>query len=186
MSYDWTSQIETFLKGFDSPVILDAGCGVGRDIEEFRKRGVHIDGIDFSAQAIGRLHEKFPDGKFLEADIKATGLEDEAYSGIWACASILNLKKEDVPVALAEFRRLLKSNGRLFISVKKGEGERMVPDKAGERLFSFFSEKELQGLVENAGFSIENIEVVEDNKFTGKNTQPAPPSWICLYAKKRE
>ena len=47
------------------------------------------------------------------------------------------IEKSEVPLALSEFKRILKMGGRLFISVKEGKGERMVPDRIGERFFSF-------------------------------------------------
>lgn len=185
--YDWNAQIDAFVNRLQpSPRILDAGCGgSGRDIDEFRKRGMQIDGLDYSEQAIKKLREKFPDSKFIVSDLRAIALPHDSYNGVWACASVLNLSKDDVPVALSEFRRLLKTGGELFISVKEGEGEKIIPDKSGERFFSFFSDQELTKLVEGAGFSVERTEFVDEKSLTGKDLQPSPPRWICLYAIKQ-
>ncbi|MFA7000044.1 MAG: class I SAM-dependent methyltransferase [Candidatus Paceibacterota bacterium] len=185
MSYNWNNQMNEFLLNLNDPKILDAGCGAGRDIEEFRKRGIQVDGVDFSKEAINKLKIKFPDGNFNVADIRETGLPSNSYNGIWACASILNLKKEDIPSALNEFKRLLKTDGKLFISVKEGNEEKFVIDKIGERLFSFLSEDELRRLVEISGFNVKKIEKIENSTLTGKKSETSIPNWICLYANKK-
>ncbi|MES2134910.1 MAG: class I SAM-dependent methyltransferase [Patescibacteria group bacterium] len=183
--YDWRSQIDSFLKLLSLPLakVLDVGCGDERDIRTFREKGVNVEGLDYSHTSVEVLKQKFPTGKFYEADMRATGLESESYDGIWACASILNLKKTDVPVALVEFNRILKANGVLFISVKEGEGERMVPDKAGERFFSFYSEEELKRMIESASFQVVHTEVMGDT-FSLASQGATLPRWISLYAKK--
>ena len=185
-SYNWGSQRDLFIARLTGGGrILDVGAGgSGRDIQNFKSQGFAVEGLDYSAAAVSSLRQQFPDLKFYEADMRATGLPNAAYKGIWACASLLNIPKSDVPTALAEFHRLLEDGGELFISVKEGAGEKMVPDKAGERFFSFFSPNELSALVKAAGFNVWKVEVLEDSWFTGNEIEPKPPAWICLHAVK--
>ena len=184
--YDWSLQRDLFSSNLPKGArILDVGAGgSGRDIADFVGRGFVVEGLDYSAPAIASLRQQFPNLKSYEADMRSTGLENNSYQGIWACASILNIPKSDIASTLQEFRRLLQDGGQLFISVKKGEGERMVPDQAGERFFNFFSESELRELAETAGFVISRSDIVEDSQFTGKEAQPPLPAWICLHAVK--
>ena len=180
MGYMWSDEIQEFIKLLPSPdsKVLDVGCGgSGRDVKQFTKKGVHVEGLDYSHAAIESVKKLFPAVSFYEADMTKTGLSSEAYGGIWSCASILNLPKADVPKAFAEFHRLLKKDGALFVSVKTGEGERMVPDKAGERFFSFYTESELRKLAENAEFQVLGVDIRESNTSEGLR-------WLCLYAKK--
>ncbi len=176
--HNWTPQIESFLKlvSTQHPKVLDVGCGAGRDIREFKKRGIDVEGLDYSHSAIESLKKQFPDGKFYEADMRAIGLESDAYDGLWACASILNVEKIEVPGVLKEFNRLLKKGGALFVSVKEGGGERMVPDKAGERFFSFYTETELRTMITDAGFLVDHFEMM--------NGISTAERWICMYSKK--
>jgi len=184
LGYDWVPQLDAFLKLLKPGTkVLDVGCGNGRDIPTFLQRGIEVEGLDYAKPAIETLRERFPERKFYEADMSATGLPDGAYGGVWACASVLNIPKAQVPKALAEFRRLLISGGALFISVKEGEGERMVPDKAGERFFDFFSEEEIRKAVESAGFVIDHTEIMEDT-FNKAPERKTLPRWISIYAKK--
>ncbi|MBI3573419.1 class I SAM-dependent methyltransferase [Candidatus Kaiserbacteria bacterium] len=189
LAHSWAKQLDTFLRfgGFKPTKVLDAGCGgSGRDIQQFRERGIQVEGFDYSHAAIESLRKQFPDGKFYEGNLLNTGLTDETYDGIWACASIPNLKRNEVYKTLAEFWRILTPRGKLFISVKEGEGERMVPDAAGERFFSFYSEMELQNVVEKAGFKVDHTEIIPYtwNTWTTKEEGTTLPNWVCLYALK--
>ncbi len=129
--YLWTAEIEKFLSflPLSAPRVIDIGCGgSGRDISQFLTRGAAVEGLDYSHAAIESAKQQFPHVPFYESDMTDTKLQSESYDGVWACASLLNLAKRDVPKALAEFNRILKPGGTLFVSVKKGDGERMVPD----------------------------------------------------------
>ena len=181
MQYGWLSEIDTFLALLPShtQTILDVGCGNGRDIQTFLSRGFVVEGLDYTHAAVEGLRKKFPNETFHEADMRKTGLASGMYGGIWACASVLNLPKAEISVALNEFKRLLVPGGILFLSVKGGEGERMVPDRGGERFFSFYTEEELSHIVQELGFKIEKINTAEGV------TVPAV-RWISLYAKKYE
>ncbi|MGV8169613.1 MAG: class I SAM-dependent methyltransferase [Candidatus Nanoarchaeia archaeon] len=181
-SYNWTKQINTFVKMINGTRVLDAGCGGGRDIPEFIKRDMIVEGIDYSAKTIELCRKKFPEVTFYEGDIRNMNLSDQTYEGVWACASILNIEKREIPLALSEFRRILKKNGALFISVKEGTGEKIIADQAGKRFFSFFSVKEIRALVEQAGFKIKHAEITSDADLTGEKNSHDKPSWICLYA----
>lgn len=181
MQYGWLSEIDTFLALLPShtQTVLDVGCGNGRDIQTFLSKGVPVVGLDYTHAAIEGLRKKFPNETFYEADMRMTGLASETYGGIWACASVLNLPKAEVSVALDEFRRLLVVGGVLFLSVKEGEGERMVPDRGGERFFSFYTEEEFSHIVQESGFKIEKINTVD-------GVAVPATRWISVYAKKYE
>ena len=40
--------------------ILDAGCGGGRDVAEFLRRGYEVDGLDYSGATVRKCREQFP------------------------------------------------------------------------------------------------------------------------------
>lgn len=52
--------------------------------------------------------------------------EVEKYDGIWACASILHVKKAELPGILRKMSAAIKLNGIIYVSFKYGdfEGER--------------------------------------------------------------
>lgn len=181
-AYSWTNQIDLFCAGLLGPRVLDVGCGGGRDIAEFLARGYEVEGVDSSKGAISVCTERYPQVVVHASDMRDMDLPGGSYDGVWACASVLNLKRSDVSAALSEFRRVLKSGGHLFVSVKEGSDERMVRDRAGERLFSFYSEDELARLVRGAGFAVERTERVSDAELTGRDNDSEKRAWVCVYA----
>ena len=50
----------------------------------------------------------------------------EKYDGIWACASILHVKREELPEIIRKMSLAAKANGIIYLSFKYGdfEGER--------------------------------------------------------------
>ena len=136
--------------------ILDAGCGSGRDILAFRAAGYEVDAIDASAElcriASLRTGVNVRQQRFEEID------GQEQYDGIWACASLLHVKKETLPDVLTRLRRLLKKGGVLYVSFKYGTRER---EKDG-RYFCDLTEETLATLLAGAGFSLKEMFITED------------------------
>ncbi|MBI2140243.1 class I SAM-dependent methyltransferase [Candidatus Woesearchaeota archaeon] len=194
--YSWNKQIDRFVRELHGRRILDVGCGGGRDIAEFLRRGLKADGLDYSAETIRLCQQKFPDAAFFVGDMRdignikeLTNLSNKSlpmgrYDGVWACASILHIKKSEVPDVLSGIKSVLKEHGKLFVSVKKGKGERIVYDSKGKRFFSFYLPNEIKKLFEQSGFKVNYSENISDAELTGKASKPAKPDWICLYAKK--
>ncbi|MBI2598460.1 MAG: methyltransferase domain-containing protein [Candidatus Diapherotrites archaeon] len=181
-AFNWQKQIDYFAGLLSGKRVLDAGCGVGRDAGKFLKIGFEVDGIDYSKENLKKAKTLFPKANFFQQNILATNLPSNTYDGIWACASILHLKKKDLPTALSEFNRLLKLHGRLFVSVKQGKGEQMVKNDAGERFFSFFQPDEIKKVIQTAGFKIIFSEIVPHENLTGDASQK--PDWICIFSEK--
>lgn len=181
-SYDWSKQLGKFVEMLRGKKVLDAGCGAPRDINLFLKNNIDVEGIDYSGEVIKKCRASFPDLTFYRCDFKKVNVPDEYYDGVWACASVLNFFKKDLPSVLEEFLRILKPGGILFVSVKEGRGEKMVSDEYGERLFSFYLIEELKKFFENVNIKTIYSEVVTDESLTGAASDK--PNWICIYGEK--
>ncbi len=179
---DWSELVQQFIPYLTGKKLLDAGCGTGHNIGRFLAKGFEVDGLDFSAESIAIAKSRFPRARFFEADLLNTHLPSNSYDGIFACASLLHIKKADVPRALLEFKRLLKQNGKLFISVKEGKGERIIQKKDRKRFFNFFQTDELKKMIEAGGFQILRLELVHHDQLTGKD--PEEPNWIWAIAER--
>jgi ubiquinone/menaquinone biosynthesis C-methylase UbiE len=132
--------------------ILDIGCGPGRDTKELSLRGFNVIGADFSDEMLKIAKGYFPEGKFQKMDMLDLKFPDGSFDGVFAMASFLNIRKRDAASVLWGFLRVLKNNGILAIAVKKGKGEIFETEDGETRLFSLYSEAELDSLLENAGF----------------------------------
>ncbi len=107
-----------------TPTILDLGCGSGRDALAFREMGFVVFAMDPSPDMveIARSRAAVPVSRGGAEDLQ----DEERFDGIWACASLLHIRKSDLGNALERIRRALIPGGVLYASFKWGEGEREV------------------------------------------------------------
>ena len=103
--------------------ILDLGCGSGRDTKYFLSKGYKVDATDGSEE-ICKVASDYTGINvkcllFNELD------EIDKYDGIWACASILHLDRDDLIDVFNRIARALKDNGILYTSFKYSEFEGM-------------------------------------------------------------
>ena len=103
-------------------LILDVGCGSGRDSKFFMESGYRVVALDGSKemcrQASAYLGQEVQCRRFEEID------EKEVYDGIWACASLLHVPYELLSKVIAKLITALVDGGGLYASFKYGEEER--------------------------------------------------------------
>jgi ubiquinone/menaquinone biosynthesis C-methylase UbiE len=165
-------------------VVLDLGCGSGRDVRYFTDLGCHVTGVDLSEKLLEIAHELTPQAIFKMQDIRKLIFPENTFDAIWSCASLVHLKKSEVPDVLLLLYKILKPKGIIHFTLKAGstEGykiEPSIPDQA--RYYSLFTKGEFGNLVKNAGFTIlENYSYKESERGkTDRNTE-----WIACFAKK--
>lgn len=122
---DFTEIQDMFLELLpDNAYILDFGCGSGRDTKYFLDKGYSVDAIDGSSELCKAATE------FTGIDVKRMYFHElnveEKYDGIWACASVLHVKREELPEIIRKMSLATKANGIIYLSFKYGdfEGER--------------------------------------------------------------
>ncbi|SNB47378.1 Superfamily II DNA or RNA helicase [Geobacter sp. DSM 9736] len=122
-------------------LVLDAGCGSGRDAREFKLRGYRVAAFDASPELAALAGAHIGQEVLVRtfADVDEVGL----YDGIWACASLLHLPSAELPDALKRLWRALKPGGVFYLSFKEGRGERT---KDG-RHFTDLTELELRRII---------------------------------------
>lgn len=99
--------------------VLDAACGPGKYAEELIKRGAEVVGFDHSPEMVKYARERNPDqGEFFVHDLETPlkHLKDHTFD-IVLCALALHYL-EDWNQTMREFRRLVKPDGRLVISIE--------------------------------------------------------------------
>ena len=126
-------------------LILDLGCGSGRDSYYFKQNGYQIVAVDGSKELatqasllLGQpvLNQLFEDIQF-----------NEEFDGVWACASLLHVSAKELPSILIKIRESLKKEGVFYISVKEGE-RRGVEDG---RFFQYYSPSQFHHLISQCG-----------------------------------
>ena len=128
---DWILEI-ILLK--DGEKILDVGCGTGKQTIPYKKsvgtRGLVI-GIDISEELINEAKEKAINEKleiqFMIHDANNRfNFPDDFFDVISCCFAIYYV--QDIEKIIIEFKRLLKSGGRLFLAGPTPENAKLLRD----------------------------------------------------------
>lgn len=125
----------------DGGSILDAGSGSGRDAAYFISQGYKVEAFDASAEMVAATQ--------LNAGIPAIQMSFEEFAwghqfdGIWACASLLHVKRALLPDVMQRMAKTLKDAGAMYASFKLGNEERV---KAG-RFFNDMDETALTNVL---------------------------------------
>lgn len=175
LNVDFSDVQQAFLKVLPKKAhILDFGCGSGRDTKYFQEHGYQVTAVDGSEKmcilASTLIGQPVRQMLFHE-------LEDEKiYDGIWACASILHLPKDELPDVFEKMVRSLKSDGVIYTSFKYGtfEGER------NGRYFTDFEEKSFTKFIgQIKGLQIEKMWITGDVR-AGRGDE----RWLNLLLRK--
>lgn len=134
-----------------SSLILDLGCGSGRDTKYFLEHGYQVEATDGSEELCKAA------GEFTGIEVKNqlfTELSEvEKYDAVWACSSILHASSEELIIIIKKIWTALKENGIFYTSFKYGdfEGER------NGRYFTDFTEESFTTLIKKSA----DFEIIE-------------------------
>ena len=146
---DMTSLYEEFLAFLpDNGTILDCGCGSGRDTKFFSQQGYNVTAIDGST-SLCQIAQDFSGQQILCMSFDQIPWENK-FDGIWACASLLHLPKNQLPSIFLKLSTALHPGGHLYCSFKYGdyEGER------NGRYFSDLTEITLDDIIRTSGLTV--------------------------------
>lgn len=156
--------------------ILDFGCGSGRDTKYFLGKGYDVDAIDGSVELckIASDYTGIAVKQMLFEELDAV----EEYDGIWACASILHVTKEQLPDIIRKIATATKQNGTVYLSFKYGDFEGV---KNG-RYFTYLTEESFEDIVHNIPtLMIDKIWITTDVRAGRGDGQ-----WLNLILKKQD
>jgi len=163
-----------FLGRLNGKKILDMGCGSGRDTKAFLERGFDVDAMDASEAMCEYASEytgiEVQNKTFLELEA------EDAYDGIFACASLLHSTKEELPEVFQRIARALKTDGILYASFKYGDYEGM---KNG-RYFIYLTEKTILPYIHDNGLRLVDFWISEDVR-----PERSGEKWINIIAKRK-
>ena len=177
LNVDMTNTYKEFLKLVpEGGKILDLGCGSGRDSMNFIKLGYEVTAVDGSKElakkASALLGKEVIVSTFEELELK------EKFHGIWACASLLHIKREDLKTVLNNLYNNLEDNGVFYMSFKYGEKE-YVDDK--NRYFNCFTDESIISFInENTKYNILGLYITED-----KLGRVNEVKWVNLICNKK-
>ena len=153
--------------------ILDVGCGSGRDTLAFKNKGYYVDAIDYSEELVKKATRLTGIPVKLESFYEIDA--DEAYDGIWACASLLHCERSRLKEVIGKLLRALKPNGVLYMSFKYGNNDR---EKEG-RQFTNLNEAQAEILLGQ----LENVQQIQQWITVDKRPERTE-QWLNLLWKK--
>ena len=157
-------------------LILDFGCGSGRDSLYFLNKGYKVKAIDGSSKMCQITRE------LCNIEVEEMFFEDfrenDVYDGIWACASLLHLPENTLIEVLNNLSNALKENGYIYVSFKYGEFLGM----RHERYFHDFSEETFKEILKN----VPSLEIEYVYYTDGLLKEQINKKWINIILKKRK
>lgn len=158
----------------EDALILDFGCGSGRDTKYFISQGYRVDAIDGSTELC-----KFA-SEYSGIEVKNMLFQELAevgkYDGIWACSSILHLPPNELVDVMKKMVFALKEQGVIYTSFKYGTfiGER------NSRYFTDMTEETFADFIKQ----IENIMVVKQWVTFDMRPKRGDERWLNLILQK--
>jgi SAM-dependent methyltransferase len=164
-----TEALATFAKTVGVGVVLDAGCGPGRDLAALEAAGVNAVGVDLSpamvAIAVSEGH------RAAIGDLCDLSFPDSTFCGIWASASLVHLSYDEAHRALEELHRVTAPGGIAHVTVKAKTGDRYSTGFEGEgehaRWFRYWTCSEFEDLTGLTGWTVERIGLNPDSAREG-------------------
>ncbi|HEV2651595.1 MAG TPA: class I SAM-dependent methyltransferase [Rhizomicrobium sp.] len=140
----------------DGGAILEAGCGSGRDALAFSKAGYAVTAFDGSAKMVelAREHCGLP---VMHMRFNEVAWHD-AFDGIWSCASLLHVARDELPGVMMRLANALKHGGAWFMSFKHGTTDR----HANERYFTDMDESLVVNAIRGTGLDPADVWISSD------------------------
>ncbi len=155
---DMESIYAPFLKKLPpAGIIIDAGCGSGRDALAFSRIGFQVVAFDASEQLVQLAREN------TGLDVKCCAFTDfrtepQSIDAIWACASLLHVPFSQLAETFKHLATFLVPAGTFYCSFKYGDGE----SHQDNRRFTNLNEKLLADVITATGLQIEKTWQSED------------------------
>jgi SAM-dependent methyltransferase len=144
--------------------VLEIGSGGGRDAFELEKRGISVRRTDISRGFVELLRKNGFEADLLDpltedlVDPRRPGLP---YDGIWACACLIHVARDDFGTVLGRLAGATRTGGRLHASVREGDGEDVSThgNAAAPRRYveTYWREPALRSELTNVGWVVSEV-----------------------------
>lgn len=166
--------IEEFLKLIPADsAILDLGCGSGRDSLYFLEEGFDVTAIDGSRQMCELAEIEI--GQDVVHHMMFDELEfEDVFDGVWACASLLHVKKTEINGIIDKISKSLVKDGVLYMSFKQGEFEGMRDG----RYYADYEVSEIRNIIK----AHQELEIIDI--YTKRRNKDDEHTWINVFVRK--
>jgi ubiquinone/menaquinone biosynthesis C-methylase UbiE len=126
---------------------LDIGCAVGYGTGRLAEVAANVVGIDYSTDALSEAKKNFSEIRFTQADCRFLPFPDGCFDCITAFEILEHVSETEQ--TLKEWARVLKTNGRLVLSVPNGPVEQLTLRDIGANPYHlvFFNHRSLRRIL---------------------------------------
>ena len=133
--------------------ILDIGCGSGRDLLWFSKKGFNPTGLE-KAKSLAGLARDYSGCPVIQGDVCFDDFSEHKFSALVFVGSLVHLSRQDFPSILESTCQALLPGGLILITMKEGKGLSSARDQdQDDRVFTLWSKKELEYIFKKIGLN---------------------------------
>lgn len=178
LSADMRDAYSRFLRHIPAGgMVMDLGCGSGRDSLFFINKGFRVTPIDGSYKMCDEAEKLIG---YRPRQLTFDQLDYEGcFDGVWACASLLHVSGRELPDVLRRIAAALKPEGVLYASWKYGDSERTDP--ASHRFFCDMNEGRLTDMLNG----VADLDLVEMWRSDDALAAGRAQVWMNVVAKMR-
>jgi len=164
--------------------VLCIGAGKGHEMEAILQQfpGVNVTGIDphdyYAPPVERRMRERGEQVRYLHETIHAGDLKDMPDASVDAATLFFvlhHVDQEEYPAVMAELRRVMKANGKLFVAedIVESDVERVVTEREDRKMnlelmkhgpHNYRSTNEWRTFFDQEGFVMTRIKEIKPNK----------------------
>ena len=148
--------------------ILEIGSGGGRDARELERRGLSVRCTDVAQGFVDLLRADGFEADRLDpltddlADPRDPGM---LYDGVWSCACLFHVARDDLVIVLGRLAEATRSGGRVHASFKAGDGDVRSTSSTDPRqryTDTLWREPDLRSQFATAGWVVDEIDTHGD------------------------
>jgi SAM-dependent methyltransferase len=161
--------------------VLEIGSGSGRDAAALEAAGLSVRRTDVTPAFVTLLRADGHDADVVDPlidDLADPMRPGRAYDGVWASACLLHVAREDLPQVATRLGEATRVDGLMHAALKEGDGETWSTHGkvAAPRHFTFWREGPLRDLLEEAGWTVDEVDHFDGLR--GDN-------WLNVLARRR-
>jgi len=137
-----------YVRGTGDLPVADIGCGPGRVTAYLSGLGLTAFGIDLSPGMIEVARGSHPGLRFEVGSMLDLDLPDGSVGGVLAWYSTIHVPDEQLPRALAEFRRVLVPGGHLLLAFQVGDEPLRLTEAMGQAISLVFRRRRPERVAE--------------------------------------
>ena len=153
--------LERIPRGAD---VLELGCGAGLPMTAALAEGRRLTGVDISATQIALARRNVPAATFIQADLTTLDVPPASVDAVVAFYVLTHVPRDEHAALLGRIRSWLRPGGVFIASlgVEDDPGGIERDWLGADMYFSHFSARVNRRLVEAAGFTVEQADVVQE------------------------